>query len=176
MPNFFNPIPIGAEPKRKNRFIIQFPTDFGIQEWSVLTGGRPKLTIGETEIPVINTSQWVAGKYVWDPMDITFIDTITGAGGPGSGLRILDWINKCVKGVRNPGPEASIYSMGWAAEYMIPLRIYTLDPYGAPVELWILENAFVTNYDGGDLDKASDDLATITISVRFAPCHIEYMI
>ena len=172
---FFNPVPIQSEPKRKGRFIVQFPSDFKIQEWSVLTSSRPKLTIGETEIPVINTKQYVAGNYNWETIDITFLDSIQAPNfvqQPAS-IRVIDWIAKCVKGLKEPVGGIGMYAMGYAVEYMIPIRIYMLDPYGAPVELWTLFNCFVTSFDGGDLDKASDDLADFTITVRYAPARIE---
>ena len=149
---FFNPVPILSEPKRKGRFILQFPSSWQVPEWGVLTSSRPKLTIGETEIPVINTTQYVAGKYVWEPIDITFLDSISAPNftqAPAS-TKITEWIQRCVKGLYETLPGGvGMNAMGYAVEYMIPLRIYMLDPYGAPVELWTLNNCFVTNFDGG---------------------------
>ena len=49
-------MPVPYEPLRKNRFILRFPDELGIQEWWVSTTSRPKYTSDETEIPFLNTS------------------------------------------------------------------------------------------------------------------------
>ena len=44
-------MPVPYEPLRKNRFILRFPDELGIQEWWVSTTSRPKYTSQEVEIP-----------------------------------------------------------------------------------------------------------------------------
>ena len=59
-------MPLEYEPLRKNRFLLRFPSDLGIQEWWVSNASRPTITMGETEIPFLNTSTWVVGRYIWE--------------------------------------------------------------------------------------------------------------
>ena len=49
-------MPIPYEPKRKNRFLLRFPSDLGIQEWWLASAARPSITQNEVEIPFLNTS------------------------------------------------------------------------------------------------------------------------
>ena len=52
-------MPIPYEPKKKNRFILRFPSSLGINEWYVESTSRPNITIGSVEIPFLNTSTFV---------------------------------------------------------------------------------------------------------------------
>ena len=49
-------MPIPYEPKKKNRFILRFPSSLGINEWYVESTSRPNISIGSVEIPFLNTS------------------------------------------------------------------------------------------------------------------------
>ena len=57
--------PIEYEPLRKNRFLMRFPSDLGIQEWWVSNAARPTITMKDVEIPFLNTSTWVVVRYTW---------------------------------------------------------------------------------------------------------------
>jgi hypothetical protein len=50
-------MPDPYEPKRKNRFILTFPTSLGINSWYVEAAARPKITITSKDIPFLNTSK-----------------------------------------------------------------------------------------------------------------------
>ena len=69
-------MPIPYEPKRQNRFILRFPSSLGINEWFVESAARPHITIGATEIPFLNTSTYVAGRFNWQTINVTFRDPI----------------------------------------------------------------------------------------------------
>ena len=69
-------MPVPYEPKRKNRFILRFPSSLGINEWYVTSTARPSAKINATEIPFLNTSTYVAGRFTWDPIKVTFKDPI----------------------------------------------------------------------------------------------------
>ena len=43
MADMFRPVPIEQEPKRKNRFVLEFPTELGIESFLVQTSGKPSL-------------------------------------------------------------------------------------------------------------------------------------
>jgi len=155
MADMLRPVPVDLEPKRKNRWVIEFPVGTDIAEWMVQTAGRPQATIGETEIPFMNTSTWIAGRATWETLDITFIDCI----GPSTAQKVMDWIRECI--------EYSTGRMGYAVNYKKQLTLKMLDPAGQTVEQWTLEGAFITSANFGDLDMQSEDLADISITVRF---------
>ena len=72
----FRPSPIEQEPKRHNRFQLLFPTELGIDAYNVQTSGKPKMTIGNVEIPYMNTSTFVLGRFKWETIEVKFIDPI----------------------------------------------------------------------------------------------------
>ena len=162
MAEMLRPIPVDLEPKRKNRFIIEFPADLDFAEWMVQTAGRPKMSINETEIPYMNTSSWVAGKVLFETMDITFIDVI----GPSTSQKVMEWVRQHF--------ESSTGKMGYATNYKKNLTLKMLDPVGEEVEKWIIYGAFITSVDFGDLDMAADDLTDLTITVRYDRAVLAY--
>ena len=72
----FRPVPIDQEPKLKNRFVLEFPTELGIESYLVQTSKKPSMKIEKITIPYMNTQSYVAGKYYFEEMEITFIDVI----------------------------------------------------------------------------------------------------
>ena len=80
--------PIINEPKRQNRFVLRFPSDLGINEWTVESAKRPSITQNPVEIPFLNTSTWVLGRYTWDDMNVTFRDML----GPSTAQALMEWV------------------------------------------------------------------------------------
>ena len=149
------PIPVDLEPKRKNRFVLEFPADLDFAEWMVQVAGRPKMTLNVTEIPYMNTKTYVAGQVEFDQMDITFIDVI----GPSTSQKIMTWIRQTF--------DSATGRMGYATNYKKNLTLKMLDPAGEEVEKWIIYGAFIISVDYGDLDHSTDDLSDVSISLRY---------
>jgi len=158
MANMFRPVPIDQEPKRKNRFVLEFPTELGIESFLVQTSGKPKLAIGETEITYMNSSSWVAGRAVWEAIDISFIDVI----GPSTTQKVMEWVRLHF--------EPSTGRMGYAVGYKKNLVLKGLDPVGAEVEKWTLVGCMITSAEFDDYDYSSDDIAAVNITVRPDKC------
>lgn len=155
-------MPIPYEPKRKNRFILRFPSSLGINEWYVETAARPKITIGSTPIPFLNTSTYVAGRFEWNAISVTFRDPI----GPSASQALMEWVRLCAESVTG--------RMGYAAGYKKNIDLEMLDPTGVVVEKWILEGTFLTDVDFGNLGYSDDGLASITASLRMDRCILVY--
>ena len=155
MSNLINKIPLVYEPKKKNRFIFRFPSDLGIQEWTVLSGSRPTITQDEVEISFLNTSTWVLGRYKWEPISITLRDPL----GPSTTQAVMEWIRLHSESVTG--------RQGYAAAYKRNIELELLDPSGVVVEKWILVNAFLTTANFGDLGYDDNNLVTIEINVRY---------
>ena len=151
-------MPIPYEPKRQNRFVLRFPSSLGINEWFVESTSRPKITVGATEIQFLNTSTFVAGRFNWEALNVTFRDTI----GPSASQALMEWVRLCAESVTG--------RMGYAAGYKKNVDLELLDPTGVVVEKWILEGTFLTSTDFGTLDYKSDAIATITASMRMDRC------
>lgn len=148
-------MPLNYEPLRKNRWLLRFPSDLGIQEWWLQSASRPKINQQETQIPFLNTSTYVVGKYQWETMQVALRDPI----GPSASQAIMEWIRLHSESVTG--------RQGYAAGYKRDVELEMLDPTGVVVQKWILKNTMCTNADFGDLSYDSDDLANITITLRF---------
>ena len=154
------PIPYG--PKRQNRFILRFPSTLGINEWFVETTSRPHIQIASTEIQFLNTSTFVAGRFNWQPINVTFRDPI----GPSAAQALMEWVRLHAESVTG--------RMGYAAGYKKDIDLEMLDPTGVVVEKWILYGTFLTDVNFNALDYKSDALATITAALRMDRCVLVY--
>ena len=162
MANLLMKMPVPYEPKKQNRFILRFPSSLGINEWFVISSSRPKIAIGEVEIPFLNTSTWVAGRFTWDAIDVTFKDPI----GPSAAQALMEWVRLHAESVTG--------RMGYAAGYKKDIELEMLDPTGVVVEKWILQGSMLTNVDFGSLDYSSEDIAEITATLRMDRCILVY--
>jgi hypothetical protein len=155
-------MPIPYEPKRQNRFILRFPSTLGINEWFVESAARPHITIGSTEIQFLNTSTFVAGRFNWQPINVTFRDPI----GPSAAQALMEWVRLHAESVTG--------RMGYAAGYKKDIDLEMLDPTGVVVEKWILYGTFLTDVNFNALSYSQDDLANITASLRMDRCVLIY--
>lgn len=148
-------MPTPYEPKKKNRWLIRFPSVLGIQEWWLASASRPSITQNPVEIPFLNTSTWVVGRFTWDAIDITFRDPI----GPSAAQAIMEWVRL--------ESESITGRQGYAAGYKKDLVfIEMLDPTGVVIEKWQLQGSMLTNVSFGDLSMDDDGLAEITASLQ----------
>lgn len=154
----FRPVPVEQEPKRKNRFVLEFPTELGIESYLVQTSGKPSLEINSTEIPYMNTSTWVAGRYKWGTLDVEFIDVI----GPSTTQKIMEWVRLHA--------ESATGRMGYAIGYKKNLVLKALDPTGVEVEKWTLIGCLITNASFDDYDYGADDVAKVKITIQPDRC------
>ena len=109
-------MPVEYEPLRRNRFLLRFPSDLGIQEWWVASCSRPTITQNETEIPFLNTSSWVVGRYRWEQITCELRDPI----GPSASQAIMEWVRLHSESVTG--------RQGYAAAYKRDLILEMLDP------------------------------------------------
>ena len=155
-------MPVPYEPKRKNRFIMKFPSDLGIEEWIVSSAARPSITINEVEIPFLNTKTFVAGQFQWETIDVTFRDPIA----PSSSQALMEWVRLHAESVTG--------RMGYAAGFKKNIDLELLDPTGVVVEKWIMQGTFLTDVNFDSLGYSDDGLATITATLRPDRCILVY--
>lgn len=154
--------PVEYEPLRKNRFILRFPSDLGIQEWWVASASRPSITMGETEIQFLNTSNWVVGRYNWEQITVTLRDPI----GPSASQAVMEWVRL--------HSESATGRQGYAAAYKRDLILEMLDPNGVAVSQWILKSAMLVSVAFGELSYDDDSLADITLTIRPQYCILSF--
>ena len=155
-------MPVPYEPKRVNRFILRFPSSLGINEWYVTSSARPSAKINSVAIPFINTSTYVAGRFEWNEIRVTFTDPI----GPSAAQALMEWFRLHAESVTG--------RMGYAAGYKKDIELEMLDPTWVVVEKWILQGTFITDLNFNELDYSRDDIASITCSLRMDRCILVY--
>jgi hypothetical protein len=155
-------MPFQYEPKRKNRFILTFPSSLGINSWYVESTSRPKITIKDVEIPFLNTSTYVAGRFTWGDISVTFRDPI----GPSASQALMEWVRLHAESVTG--------RMGYAAGYKKDIDLEMLDPTGVAVEKWILQGTFLKDVDFDTLGYNEDGLITVKATLRPDRCILVY--
>ena len=158
MADMFRPVPIDQEPLLQNRFALEFPTELGIDQFIVQTAKKPSLNINAVEIPYMNTSSWVAGRSVWQQMEISFIDVI----GPSTTQKVMEWVNLHF--------ESSTGRMGYAVGYKKNLFLKALDGPGVEVQKWTLIGCQIVSADFDQFDYGTDDVVKISVTLQPDRC------
>ena len=155
-------MPVPYEPKRKNRFIMTFDSSLGINSWYVESTSRPQVSINAVPIPLLNTETYVAGRFTWSTLNVTFRDPI----GPSASQALMEWVRLHAESVTG--------RMGYAAGYKKNINLEMLDPTGVAVEKWILQGTFLTDVNFDSLGYGDDGIATITATLRPDRCILVY--
>jgi hypothetical protein len=152
--NMIRGIPFEYEPKRINRFFAQFDTALGIEVWSIQKFKRPSMKINSVPIQFMNEQNYVAGRYNWEEMTLTFLDPI----GPSTSQVLMEWVRLHA--------ESLTGRMGYAAGYKKNIYLKSLDPTGVEVEQWFLEQCMITGIDFGENDYSSDELTNVVLTIQ----------
>ena len=155
-------MPFQYEPKRKNRFILTFPSSLGINSWYVESASRPSIDIGKKEIKFLNTETYVSGSFKWGEITVKLRDPI----GPSASQAVMEWVRLHAESVTG--------RMGYAAGYKKDVTLQMLDPTGVVVEKWIMIGCFLTKADFQGLDYGQDGLAKIQATLRPDYCVLVY--
>lgn len=147
-------IPFDYEPKRVNRFFAEFDDSLGIETWKVQKFKRPSMKINSVEIPFLNEMNYVAGRYTWNSISITFIDPI----GPSTSQQLMEWVRLHA--------ESLTGRQGYSAGYKKNILLKELDPTGVEVAKFFLEQCMITSIDFGDNDYGSDELSNIVMEIQ----------
>lgn len=153
MSDLLQRMPLQFEPKRKNRFVVRFPSDIGISEWMVSSASRPTIKQGSTEISFLNTSTYVLGRYTWDTIQVTFRDPIA----PSASQALMEWVRLCSESVTG--------RQGYAAGYKRDVELEILDPSGVVIEKWILKNAWISECNFGTLAYNDEGIQEVTATL-----------
>lgn len=147
------------EPLRKFRWIVSIG---GIEAFFAKSATRPQLTFGQTEIDYINQRRYIAGKGTWAAMTLTLNDPIT----PSASQQVMEWIRLTWENVTG--------RMGYAVAYYKDITLKMLDPAGSIVQQWNLQGTWIQDANFNDLDYTSDDVADITLTLRFNQAILEF--
>ena len=135
------------EPKRQNRFLVNFPENFEIPPWCVKSLTRPKYTFSNK------------GKSKWDMMEIVFVDPIS----PSTSESLFGLISKIGELKRSQKSGQDLFTF----------NVATLDPTGVEVENWKIDVRSVVYIDFGFANYESDEVQTPIMVLRPSNCVLE---
>ena len=162
MSDMLTKMPLYYEPLKNNRWIMRFPSDLGINEWTLVSASRPHIQQNSKEIQFLNTSTYVLGRYTWASINVTLRDPI----GPSASQAVMEWVRL--------HSESITGRQGYAAGYKRDLELEMLDPTGVVVQKWILKNCFITDANFGNLSYSDDEIAQITLTIQPDYCVLCY--
>jgi hypothetical protein len=147
------------EPKRQNLYIMEIE---GIPSYLIKAASRPTLQFNVTTLDHINVKRKLKGKGEWQDITITLHDPIV----PSGAQAVMEWVRLSHESITGRD--------GYADFYKKDLDIYMLGPVGDKIEQWKIKGAFISSANFGSLDWATDDPATIELTLSMDYCILEF--
>lgn len=147
------------EPKTKNRFVLYID---GIPSYIVKKVARPTLTQEAKTLDHINVQRYVKGKSKWSTMQLELYDPIV----PSGAQAVMEWVRLHHESVTGRD--------GYLEFYKKDLTLNVLGPVGDKVEEWIIKGAQITEVNFGEMDWATDDVMTFTLTIQPDYCVLNY--
>ena len=147
------------EPKMKNRY--QMVID-GIEAYLIKTSARPSIQFEKVTLDHINVKRHLKGKGEWQDITITLYDPIV----PSGAQSVMEWIRLSHESITGRD--------GYSDFYKKDIDIWMLGPVGDKIEQWKLKGAWIQSSNFGDLDFASNDPASIEITLTYDYAILEY--
>jgi len=153
-------------PKQKNRWRITFANlgggaDSQPLSMQAITVQRPILQFDEIQLDRYNSRAWVAGKYTFEPISLSFEDDVTGSASRviQAQLQKQQWLT---------GAEGQwMAATGEGSLYKFVTYLDMLDGNDQVTEKWTIEGCWLQQVDYTDLDAASGEVVLITVNLRY---------
>ena len=153
-------------PKLKYRFRASFE-NFGVSTprteltKQVIDLTRPSVTFEEMPIDIYNSKVYLIGKHAWDPVTVNLRDDVNG----GVTKLVGEQLQKQFDFMEQSSASSGI-------DYKFITRFEILDGGNGAntpsvLETWELYGCFVQNVNYGDLNYASQEAATVALTIRF---------
>lgn len=154
------------QPKQKNRWRVTFANlgggvDSQPLSMQAIQIKRPTIQFEEIQLDRYTTRSFIAGKYTFEPVDVTFEDDVTGTATKviQEQLQKQQWLI----GAEGQWMAAS----GEGSLYKFVTYLDQLDGNDQVIERWTMEGCWFNQVDYTDLDYSSGDVVTITASIRY---------
>ncbi len=154
-----------AQPRLKHKWAVTFQNMAGDSEplrTNAINASRPKLEFEEVVLDRYNSKVYVAGKHVFQTVDIQFEDDLNG--GVTAALQEQLELQQNIIGL-NSAPRLPSAAAG--QDYKFAVRMDLLDGNTAIVETWILEGTYIQSIDWTDVDYAASETVKCTVTFRF---------
>jgi hypothetical protein len=154
------------QPKQKNKWRVTFANIGGGADSQPLslqavTVTRPSITFDEIQLDRYVSRAFVAGKYTFEPMTISFEDDVTGL----ASQVLQDQIQS--QQFLTGAEGAFLATSGEGSLYKFITYLDMLDGNDQQIERWTVEGCFISGIDYTDLDFATADQVLITVTIRY---------
>lgn len=153
-------------PRQKNRWRITFANlgggvDSQPLSMQAVTVTRPVISFDEVQLDRYVSRAWVAGKYTFEPMTLSFEDDVSG-----SAARVIQ--EQLQKQQWLTGAEGQwMAAAGEGSLYKFVTYLDLLDGNDQVTEKWTVEGCWLQQVDYTDLDMAASDAVLITTTIRY---------
>ena len=145
------------EMMKDNRFVVRFPKEIGIQEWTVRSCQRPSVEVIYSDD---KNNRDIIG-YKWKPIKMTLLN-LFGKNRTNNNKKIMDWFMSHINYVFHAKKD-----YGGCDIY-----IEMLDQFGCIVEKWLLSNCIVQSADFGTCNYNKDRMSKTTIIIQPKNCSL----
>lgn len=154
-----------AQPLQKQKWQLEFiglSADGQGLKQNAVTCELPKLEFERIQLDAYNSRAYIAGKHTFQPINIVLrYDT---------GGRVQTALVAQLERQQNlvaVAPSRLMPSSAAGALYKFGLRINLLDGNETRLQAWALEGCWINNGDFGDLDYASGEPITATMTLSY---------
>ena len=123
---------------------------------------RPKISFTDVTLDHININRKLKGKGDWGDIAVELYDPIV----PSGAQAVMEWVRLSHESVTGRN--------GYADFYKKDVKINMLGPVGDIVEEWTLKGCYIKEADFGEVDWTSNDVAGITLSLRYDYAILEF--
>ena len=159
------------EPKRKYRFLVRLGNYQSSATWYAKMATKPSFRTTTTEHAYLNHKFYYPGRIEWQEVTVTLIDPVD----PDAMSETLRIVQECGYNIPTDQNQTSTTTKGKSVTALGAVEIVQIDSNGGELEVWKLNNAFITNIDMGDLSYSEDALSEIKLPFRYdwATCTVD---
>jgi hypothetical protein len=177
------------EPKRQNRWVVQFDGVHIGNMYFATKVGRPSVEVSNKEHKFLNHTFNYPGRVTWKPISLTMVDVAGGGEDPATLNGSLKNVFKILQTAGYVVPESATdgANLGTIAKSRAVTRLSSntntagsngitirmVDADGKTVEHWTLKNAFITKFTPSELSYEDDGIATVDIEITYDYCEFK---
>tara|TARA_Y100000034_G_C6836019_1_gene377810 strand:+ start:169 stop:750 length:582 start_codon:yes stop_codon:yes gene_type:complete len=174
------------EPKRGYRFILSIPgsggagpggqPNTGIRQYLIKSVKKPGWTVANQDVQYLNHTFHYPGRVTWGPVSFEIVDTVdVGSNGTVELMKLLqDAGYELPVPVGTEGRGLKSISKANATSTLGQVRIKTLDADGLVVEEWVLNNAWISAAEFGNLSYAEEGILNVSVSLQYDNAYVEF--
>ena len=153
------------EPKRTNRWIVYMRDPF--YSWIAKKVTRPAYDMEAVSHQWLNHKFNFPGRITWKDISIDIVDVGSTGNQVGGTLALYEMLLSAGYVYPTDENQTSSISKQGAINALGQIKIHELDVNGNPLEEFTLYNSFATTVNLGDLSYDSEDIVTLSLTIKY---------